>query len=277
VSPKGSGPARCGARSPCRARVTLDTHGGNAALLEFLPVEGLEVPIDVGAGAPVVLLHGYAMRPQTYQPLADLLAPRCRVIIPDLFAVRGRWSYPSVLDAFAATIDRLDLEQVTLIGHSFGGGIELGFAARSPGRVVELVFSDTLAVSREWSLADEVMRHPLGLFRLATPPALRAFARSWVEHPRELIGAAWWGFTSGRDGEGLAVAQEGLRAHVLWANRDSILSRTDGERFARVLDATFTVAASSVGRAIDHDWMFQDPELFLDHLRELKLEALVGG
>jgi pimeloyl-ACP methyl ester carboxylesterase len=236
----------------------------------------LEVPIDIGTGPPVVLLHGYAMRPDTYRRLAELLARQCRVVIPDLFGLRGRWSHPAVIHAFTAALDRLGLDRVTLLGHSFGGGIEIGFAARSPGRVVELVFSDTLAVSREWGLADEALRHPLGLLRLATPSAASAFARQWIEHPRQLIDAGWWGFTSDRDGEAVAVARAGLPAHVLWANRDSILRRSDGESFAALLNASFTVASAPDGRPIDHDWMFQEPDLFFSHLEELKLTALAS-
>jgi pimeloyl-ACP methyl ester carboxylesterase len=243
-------------------------------LLYSASLKTLEVPIDIGSGPPVVLLHGYAMRPDTYRGLADLLATRCRVVIPDFFALRGRWSYPEVLDAFTATLDALGLEKMTLLGHSFGGGIELGFASRWPARVVELVFSDTLAVSREWGLADEVLRHPFGLLRLATPIAASAFARQWLEHPRQLIGAGWWGFTSSRDGEGEACARAGMPAHVLWANRDSILARSDGESFARELNASFTVASAPDGRPIDHDWMFQEPALFFSHLEDLKLNAL---
>lgn len=237
-------------------------------------MEVLEVPIDIGAGPPVVVLHGYAMRPETYRRLAELLAPRCRVIIPDLFGFRGRWSYPAVLDAFTATLDRLGLDGVTLIGHSFGGGIELGFAAHVPGRVVELVFSDTLAVSREWGLADGALRHPLRLLWLATPTAASAFARSWITHPRQLVDAGWWGFTSGRNDAVEAVARAGLSAHVVWANRDSILARGDGEQFALALHASFTVASAPDGRPIDHDWMFQQPELFFSHLEGLELHAL---
>jgi pimeloyl-ACP methyl ester carboxylesterase len=239
-------------------------------------VEALEIPIDIGAGPPVVLLHGYAMRPDTYRPLADLLAPQCRVIVPDLFAFRGSWRYPTVLDAFTASLDGLELDKVTLIGHSFGGGIELGFAARFPGRVVELVFSDTLAVSRQWGLADEALRHPMRLLWLATPTAASAFARSWIAHPRQLVAAGWWGFTSERDGDAEACARAGLPAHVLWANRDSILDRGDGEQFAHVLHASFTVASAPDGRPIDHDWMFQQPELFFSHLKKLKLNALAS-
>ena len=94
----------------------------------------LKVPIDTGGGEPVVLLHGYAMRPATYSGLVKLLARRCRVIVPDLFAMRGRWSCSRVLDSFTSTLDHLGLDRVSIIGHSFGGGIELGFASRFPER-----------------------------------------------------------------------------------------------------------------------------------------------
>jgi len=223
-----------------------------------------------------VLLHGFAMRPATYLGTVELLARGNRVVVPDLFDVRGPWRYQSVLDAFTRTLDELELERVTLIGHSFGGGIQLGFASAAPERVVELVFSDTLAVSDEWGLADEALRHPLGLARLATWPAATAFAHSWLRHPRQMLGAAAWGFLSRRDGDISAIAQTDIRSHVLWANRDSILSRADGRAFAEDLGATFTVASRPGGGAIDHDWMFQDPEIFVAHLEDLDLEVLSG-
>jgi len=237
-------------------------------------VSPLEVPIDTGRGTPLVLLHGFAMRPATYEGLVELLAPRCRVVVPDLFAVRGQWRYATVLEAFIATLDHLGLERVSILGHSFGGGLELGFAAEFPHRVHELVFSDTLAVSREWRLADEVLHHPVRLLRLATPTAMAAFFTNWTRHPRQLVDAAWWGFTSGRDTDSAAVARAGIPAHVLWANRDSILSRSDGERFAGELHATFTVASTPDGRAVDHDWMFQQPDVFFDNLDRLGLATL---
>jgi pimeloyl-ACP methyl ester carboxylesterase len=234
----------------------------------------LDIPIDAGAGPAVVLLHGFAMRPATYRGLVDLLAARCRVIVPDLFAWRGRWRYQAVVDAFTTALDGLRIERATLLGHSFGGGIELGFAARSPDRVTELVFSDTLADAREWGLSREALRHPSGILRLATPAATTAFALGWATHPRQLVDAAWWAFRSNREGEREAVADAGIRAHVLWANRDSILDRADGIRFAEELHATFTVGSRADGGPIDHDWMFQQPELFYAHLEKLPLVAL---
>jgi pimeloyl-ACP methyl ester carboxylesterase len=230
--------------------------------------------LSVGEGPIVVLLHGYGMRPRTYLPLAQLLADRARVVIPDLFAVHERWSFEHALDCLALTLDDLGAERVSLLGHSFGGGMELGLAARAPNRVVECVFSDTLGMHRELSLALEAV-HPIGILRMATPRATGSFFRAWVTHPAQLAAAAWWAFFSDRDAEIDTVARAGLPCHVLWAERDSILSRRDGMEFARRLGASFTVAARPDGYGpIDHDWMFDDPELFATHLDQLSLRAL---
>jgi pimeloyl-ACP methyl ester carboxylesterase len=236
----------------------------------------LKVPVDRGQGLPLVLLHGYAMRPITYGPLADLLAERCRVIVPDLFNVPGRWSAEKVLDALVATLDSLGLDQVSVLGHSFGGGIEGDLASRAPQRVVELVFSDTLAVSKQFRLADEALRHPTRILRLATPPAASAFLWNWVRHPPQMVEAALWGFASGRSADDVAISCDGIPCHVLWADRDSVLSRSDGERFAHQLGASFTVAQSPDGRPLDHDWMFEQPEIFMGYLDELGLKVLAG-
>jgi pimeloyl-ACP methyl ester carboxylesterase len=230
------------------------------------------VGLDEGSGHPLVLIPGYGTRPHTYQPLVRLLAPRCRVVLLDIFGIRGPWRYDHVVRSFTETLDHLGLDRASLLGHSFGGGVELGFAVRHPERVVELVFSDTLAVSREWVLAREAMSRPWRVLGMATPSAACDFIRSWVEHPRQLVDAAWWGFTSGRAQDIHVVADEGVPAHVLWANRDCVLSRQDGREFARELHASFTVVDAP--GYVDHDWMYRHPQLFVDHLDQLGLHAL---
>lgn len=231
--------------------------------------------VTVGDGPPLLLLHGYAMQPATYLPLARLLADRVRVVIPAIFALPEQWSFDHAIECLELTVDDLGLDRMSLLGHSFGGGLELAFAARHPERVVECVFSDTLADRREFRLAEEALRNPPRLLRMASVPAAEAFFKSFVTHPLQLVRAAWWGFTSDRSEDIKAIVASDTPCHVLWASRDSILLRADGEDFARDLHATFTVAASSreYGR-VDHDWMFDDPELFESHLEELGLKLL---
>jgi pimeloyl-ACP methyl ester carboxylesterase len=230
--------------------------------------------VDVGAGPTILLLHGYGMQPTTYLPMAQLLADRARVVIPAVFALPERWTFEHALDCLELTLDELGIERVSLLGHSFGGGLELGLAMRTPDRVVECVFSDTLGMHREMSLALEAI-HPGGLARMVTPAAVRSFVQSCATHPVQLVEAALWAFRSDRESEIDACVRYGIPCHVLWAERDSILSRKDGKEFAQRLHATFTVAKRPPGYGpIDHDWMFDDPHLFVEHLDELGLRAL---
>jgi pimeloyl-ACP methyl ester carboxylesterase len=231
--------------------------------------------VTVGEGRPLVLLHGYAMQPETYLPLARRLADRVRVVIPAIFALPERWSFAHALECLELTIDDQGIDRASLLGHSFGGGLELAYAARHPDRVVECIFSDTLADRREFRLAQEALRNPPRLLGMASVPAAEAFFKSFVTHPVQLVRAAWWGFTSDRTDDIDSIVRAGIPCHVLWAERDSILLRSDGERFARRLDATFNVAKRPPGYGrIDHDWMFDDAELFEAHLEELNLQVL---
>ena len=231
--------------------------------------------VTVGAGPPLVLLHGFAMQPETYLPLARLLADRARVVIPAIFALPERWTFDHALECLELTMDDQRIERTSLLGHSFGGGLELAYAARHPDRVVECVFSDTLADRREFRLAEEALRDPPRLLGMASVPAAAAFFKSCLTHPVQLMRAAWWGFTSDRSGDINKCVAEEIPCYVLWAERDSILLKRDGKAFARDLNATFTVATRPPGYGhIDHDWMFDDPELFESHLEELGLKVL---
>ena len=245
------------------------------------PMRRAKVFRPVKSGAPsrptIVLMPGYGMRPDVYLPMAELIAERADVVIPDVFDIPGWWAFDRVLDCLQLTLAEIGVGHISLFGHSFGGALVLGLAARDPSRVVECVFSDTLGVNREMILAREAV-HPLGIVRMATQRAATAFVRSWVTHPVPLATAALWAFVDNRETEIEAVAHAGIPCHVLWADTDTVLSRADGREFAKRLHADFTVAERPHGsEPIDHDWMFDDPELFVAHLERLRLRALTGG
>src|SRR5438067_7795844 len=92
--------------------------------------------VDTGEGPALVLLHGFAMQPETYLPLARLLADRAQVVIPAIFGLPERWSFDHALECLELTVDDLAIDRMSLLGHSFGGGLELAYAARHPDRVV---------------------------------------------------------------------------------------------------------------------------------------------
>jgi pimeloyl-ACP methyl ester carboxylesterase len=235
--------------------------------------------LDVGRGAPVLLLHGFGLSPRLYRRSAEELAARgqVRVIVPSLYDVTGPWTPESALGHLVATLDQLGLDRVTCIGHSFGGCFQLGLAATRVERVVELVFCDTLAWSRRWDLARQAL-HPVNLLLLATAGAAVDFAHTSLTHPTELAQAAWHGFVGDHRPLVAAVARSGIPSHVLWAQRDTLLRQDEGRAFASELGASFDVISPHRGgKTVDHNWMYRCPQLFADRVERLGLEAWRQG
>jgi pimeloyl-ACP methyl ester carboxylesterase len=229
--------------------------------------------LDVGAGVPVLILHGFGLSPTSYRRSAELLSDRrrLRVIVPSLFDMEGRWTPEAALTRLIAMLDDLDLEQVSVVGHSFGGCFELGLAAACPERLSELVFCDTLGLSRSLRLAHQAL-HPANLLLLATPGAALDFAHTWLTHPIAVTQAAWHGFAGDHHPDIDAVRRAGLRSHVLWAERDTLLSQAEGSMFAERIGAAFHVVSPLPGgKTVDHNWMYRCPELFVSQLERLDL------
>jgi len=111
-----------------------------------------------GGGRPVVLLPGLGLDHESWSGPAAALAGRHRVVSIDLRGT-GRSDAPTGDGAYALTrlagdvttvLDRLDLADVALAGHSFGGQIALRIAATDPGRLsrIALVASNGVRGSR---------------------------------------------------------------------------------------------------------------------------------
>ncbi|MHC4972374.1 MAG: alpha/beta fold hydrolase [Planctomycetota bacterium] len=101
---------------------------------------------DMGEGPPVVLLHGIAAGRRVFFRVTPQLAGRYRVIVPPL---RGdvrpapHATHDELVNDLEALLDALDLENVTLVGTSFGGTVALAYAARRDPRVTAVVVQGT--------------------------------------------------------------------------------------------------------------------------------------
>ncbi|MFT5050467.1 MAG: pimeloyl-ACP methyl ester carboxylesterase [Chlamydiales bacterium] len=103
--------------------------------------------------APVLLaLHGNPTWSYFYRNVVKAFAPDMRVVAPDhigcgLSDKPQRWSYS--LEAHVANIvrliERLDLSNITLMVHDWGGAIGMGAALRVPERIERLVVMNTAA------------------------------------------------------------------------------------------------------------------------------------
>lgn len=130
-------------------------------------------------GAPLLLLvHGIRDHARSWDWTARALRRDWRVIAPDL---RGhgdsQWSadgsYLSsahVLD-IADLIDSLGQEQLTIVGHSFGGGVVSRYSASFPDRVRKLALVEGLGPSPD-TRAEWARQGPVGR------------TRDWIEKRR---------------------------------------------------------------------------------------------
>jgi pimeloyl-ACP methyl ester carboxylesterase len=99
---------------------------------------------EEGAGEPVVLLHGFPQTGECWRAVADRLAKRYRVIVPDLpgFGRSGpppRYEAEAVAGVLATFLDELDASPATIVGHDWGGSLAFALALTYPPRVSNLV------------------------------------------------------------------------------------------------------------------------------------------
>ena len=103
--------------------------------LEIMMLHGDRVAYrDEGAGEVLLLVHGMGGSSNSWSGVIPLLAKKYRVIAPDLLGhgqsdkPRGDYSVGAFAVLLRDLLDALDIPQVTVIGHSLGGGIAMQFA-----------------------------------------------------------------------------------------------------------------------------------------------------
>jgi len=111
--------------------------------------------VHAGRGPALLLIHGIGDSSQTWHDLIPVLARRYTVIAPDLLG-HGRSDKPRADYAVAAyacgmrdLLSVLDIENVTVVGHSLGGGVAMQFAYQFPERCQRLVLVSSGGVGRD--------------------------------------------------------------------------------------------------------------------------------
>lgn len=129
----------------------------NAEVGRMVLAGGIETNLhDVGAGKPVVLVHGSGPGVTAWanwRTVMPELSRRRRVIAPDMvgfgFTQRPkgiRYGVDAWVAHLAGILDALELDRVDLVGNSFGGALSLAFAIRFPHRVRRLVLMGAAGV-----------------------------------------------------------------------------------------------------------------------------------
>jgi pimeloyl-ACP methyl ester carboxylesterase len=144
---------------------------------------------EQGRGEAMLLIHGFGASSYMWRKLVPQLARTHRVIAVDL---KGAGASDKPLDdAYSVTdqavllrrlIDRQGLRSVTLVGHSYGGGIALALALdlnqNRPGVLKRLVLISSMAYPQQLPDFLTALQTPvvgaIGVF--AIPPEVQAYA-----------------------------------------------------------------------------------------------------
>ena len=148
---------------------------------------GARLVYDVtGTGPAVVLVHGFGLDRRMWDPQAEYLAARFRVVRYDCrgFGASGPFD-PAVPYTHAgdlvALLDHLGVGQAVLAGLSFGGRVVLQTALAAPDRVRGLVLLDAVLDGVPWDRESEAgLAEVARQVRAGGVPAGRV---AWLAHP----------------------------------------------------------------------------------------------
>jgi pimeloyl-ACP methyl ester carboxylesterase len=124
---------------------------------------------EAGSGKPVVFVHGYLVDGRLWDGVVDRLSDRCRCLAPDwpigaqqvAMSPDADLSPPGLARLIADFLDKLELEDVTIVGNDSGGAISQILVANQPQRIGRLVLTN----------CDTHENFPPGVFKAMPPVA----------------------------------------------------------------------------------------------------------
>lgn len=265
----------------------------------FVELDGNVVHyVDEGSGPILLMLHGNPVWSFVYRDAITALRDGFRCIALDfpgfgLSSATPGYRYLAQDHAalLVSFLDRLDLSQLTLVGHNWGGPLGLYAAAERPEKFDRLILTNTWAWPLNGDLASEVFARGmggsvgralirrfnlLGEYFIPSAHKRRKLSEAEMAHyraamptperrqpcavlPGELVGAREF-FTGLADRLG---ALETLPTLIVWADADPIFT----DKYQQRLEASFPNHTTTVLRGVGHFLQSDAPAEFSDAIR----------
>src|ERR1700739_1119157 len=219
-----------------------------APSLQFRTIHGHRRAFRIaGSGPALLLIHGVGDKSASWEPVHAKLAQRFTVIAPDLLGhgesdnPRADYSLPAFANGMRDLLAVLGIDRVTVVGHSFGGGVAMQFAYQYPELVERIVLVSAGGAAKDVSLPWRLAAMPMGseaLAMLRAPglmPAIRRLGRA-VE---TMLGSTRFG----RDAADVVELLEGFQdPSALSAFARTLRSVVDARgQFVTMLDRSYLV------------------------------------
>ncbi len=116
---------------------------------------------ETGLGEPVVFIHGsFSRGDSAFTAQIPAFARTHRAIFPDLrghgrtVAISFPWETPQLADDIVLLLDKLEIAQAHIVGHSMGGDVAMYCAVRHPARVASIT-----SIASTGVVSDEVRKY----------------------------------------------------------------------------------------------------------------------
>ncbi|WP_430331663.1 alpha/beta fold hydrolase [Rhodococcus sp. ACT016] len=270
-------------RAQTQFHPTIDRRSGVGPSWRELELGGQSVAYGVaGRGRPVVFLHGFGLTHRTYAGAIERLAATgARVYAPALPGFGGtdplssqRLGFGEYARWVGRFLDTVGVDEpVTVVGHSFGGGVALASAHDLGDRVSELVLVNSVG-GGAWAPSGAVrdIRHrPLWRWGVSaavdavltgTPvSAMAAIAgdalRNVVRGPAELWRIGELARTADLRVEADRIAERGLPTTLLWSRGDTFIPHASFESLRNALRDPRVHRVAGC-----HGWLIGNPDAF---------------
>ncbi|AQA05844.1 hypothetical protein BVC93_29675 [Mycobacterium sp. MS1601] len=137
--------------------------------LDYRTIHGYRRAFRIaGSGPALLLIHGIGDNSTTWAGVQAKLAQRFTVIAPDLLGhgqsdkPRADYSVAAYANGMRDLLGVLDIEKVTVVGHSLGGGVAMQFAYQFPQLVDRLILVGAGGVTRDVNIALRAASLPMG-------------------------------------------------------------------------------------------------------------------
>ncbi|MGB9307351.1 MAG: alpha/beta fold hydrolase [Mycobacterium sp.] len=140
-----------------------------APSLQFRTIHGYKRAFRIaGDGPAILLIHGIGDNSTTWNGIQAKLAQRFTVIAPDLLGhgksdkPRADYSCAAYANGMRDLLSVLDIERVTIVGHSLGGGVAMQFAYQFPQLVERLILVSAGGVTKDVNFVLRLASLPMG-------------------------------------------------------------------------------------------------------------------
>jgi len=112
---------------------------------------------DKGQGEVVLFLHGWASDNSDFAGTAKFLEKNMRTVNLDLWGFGksqeppSNWSSDDYVQAVFKLVTKLKLQNINLVGHSFGGKVAMKFCVKYPFLCKSLILVDTAGLQKKLS------------------------------------------------------------------------------------------------------------------------------